>query len=475
MSVVTKRTIIRIAGVLAVLVIVVALGVTLLRPGPARPGFRPPLAERVPGAVLPAAAAEVLAGTSADAPVPAAAALDRVLGPLIAAEVLGSGVSVDVLDPETGQHLLTQGSSTARTPASTSKLLTAAAALTALGPQSTLATTTVTGADAGQVVLVGGGDVMLATGSGDPDLVNGRAGLGELARQTAAALRSQGRTSVSLRLDDRLFSGPDRSPRWSASDVGDGYVAPIQALEVDAGRVAAGHYAQRSADPGLAAARSFAEQLTGRGIKVSGTVRRGSAPAAAADAGEAAVLGRVESAPIAGLVEYALTESDNTVAEALGRLVAINAGKPGSFATAGPSVLAEVSGIGVPVTGAVLTDTSGLGGGSRVPAATLTSVLALATGDKQPQLRALLSGLPIAAVSGTLLDRFADSRQRAATGVVRAKTGTLTGVSSLAGTVVDSDGRLLVFAAMADEVTSTVPARTALDRLASTLAACGCR
>ena len=127
------------------------------------------------------------------------------------------------------------------------------------------------------------------------------------------------------------------------------------------------------------------------------------------------------------------------------------------------------------VTGAVLSDTSGLGDGSAVPAQTLTGVLALATGAEQPQLRALLSGLPIAAVSGTLSERFAGSGQKAASGVVRAKTGTLTGVSSLAGTVVDSDGRLLVFAAMADKVTSTGAARTALDRLATTLAGCGCR
>jgi D-alanyl-D-alanine carboxypeptidase/D-alanyl-D-alanine-endopeptidase (penicillin-binding protein 4) len=155
--------------------------------------------------------------------------------------------------------------------------------------------------------------------------------------------------------------------------------------------------------------------------------------------------------------------------------VAIADGQPGSFAAAGPAVLKQVSDLGVPVTGAVLSDTSGLGDGSKLAPQVLTGLLALAAGDEQPQLRALLSGLPIAAVSGTLVDRFADSRQRAATGVVRAKTGTLTGVSSLAGTVVDSDGRLLVFAAMADRVKSTVAARNALDRVAATLAACGCR
>jgi D-alanyl-D-alanine carboxypeptidase/D-alanyl-D-alanine-endopeptidase (penicillin-binding protein 4) len=110
-----------------------------------------------------------------------------------------------------------------------------------------------------------------------------------------------------------------------------------------------------------------------------------------------------------------------------------------------------------------------------VPAVALTGLLALATDADRPQLRPILSGLPIAAVSGTLLKRFSGRGQRAATGVVRAKTGTLIGVSSLAGTVVDADGRLLVFAAMADKVRLTTSARVALDKFATALAACGCR
>ena len=472
-SAVTPRLGFRIGGVLAAIVVIGALGLTLLQPLPVKPGVRPPLAERVPGAVLPAAADPVLPGIGADAPIPAADVLDSVLLPLVAVQALGTGVSIDVLDPLTGQHLMSEGPATARTPASTAKLLTAAAALTALGPQTTLPTTVVAGANADEVVLVGGGDVMLSAGAGDPDAVNGRAGLSELARQTARSLLAQGRSSVRLTLDDRLFSGPARSPGWAPTDVDDGYVAPIQALQIDGGRLGEGHYAQRSSDPALTAARTFAGLLRARGVKVTGTVRRGSAPEAAA--GAAAVLGRVESAPIAGIVELALTDSDNTVAETLGRLVAIAAGQPGSFKAAGPAVLAELGKLGVPVTGAVLSDTSGLGDGSWVPPQTLTGALALAAGPEQPQLRALLSGLPIAAISGTLAGRFSGSQQRAAIGVVRAKTGTLTGVSSLAGTVVDSDGRLLVFAAMADHVTSTTAARVALDRLATTLAACGCR
>jgi D-alanyl-D-alanine carboxypeptidase/D-alanyl-D-alanine-endopeptidase (penicillin-binding protein 4) len=74
-----------------------------------------------------------------------------------------------------------------------------------------------------------------------------------------------------------------------------------------------------------------------------------------------------------------------------------------------------------------------------------------------------------------LTDRFALTAQRSARGVVRAKTGTLRGVSSLAGTAVDADGRLLVFAVLADRVPDAQAARQALDDVASTLAGCGCR
>jgi serine-type D-Ala-D-Ala carboxypeptidase/endopeptidase (penicillin-binding protein 4) len=218
----------------------------------------------------------------------------------------------------------------------------------------------------------------------------------------------------------------------------------------------------------MSAARIFAGLLRGQGIAVTGTVRRMAAPK------QPTVLGEVRSAPVSGLVEYALTRSDNTVAETLGRLVAAHAGRPASFSGVGPAVLAQNKDLGVPVAGAVLADGSGLTPTNVVPATTLTGLLALATDPDHPQLRAILSGMPIAGVSGTLQDRFTGSSQRPASGVVRAKTGTLSGVSSLAGMVVDADGRLLVFAAMADQVPGTVPARVALDRVASALAACGC-
>ncbi|MBX9364500.1 D-alanyl-D-alanine carboxypeptidase, partial [Streptomyces sp. WAC04114] len=83
------------------------------------------------------------------------------------------------------------------------------------------------------------------------------------------------------------------------------------------------------------------------------------------------------------------------------------------------------------------------------------------------------TGLPVAGFTGTLTSRYTDG----ASGVVRAKTGTLSGVHTLAGTLVDEDGRLLAFAFMANGTDGILPTTTqkALDRIATALAACGCR
>ena len=90
-----------------------------------------------------------------------------------------------------------------------------------------------------------------------------------------------------------------------------------------------------------------------------------------------------------------------------------------------------------------------------------------------PELRPVLTGLPIARFTGTLAGRYTGAS--GAAGVVRAKTGTLTGVNTLAGTVVDQNGRLLAFAFMASGTSSPPAAQSALDRTATALVGCGCR
>lgn len=421
-----------------------------------------------PSATYPpvSAARPVLADPSAAAPLPVPSVLAARLAATVKA--FGAGGGASVVDALTGQVLYGSRASTPRTPASTTKLLTAVATLSAMSPDATLPTKVVQGTSAGQVVLVGGGDTRLATGAGSPAAVLGRAGLGDLANMTAKSLQDNGVHSVTLGFDDSMFSGPTLNPRWAASDSRLGMVGPVTALGLAAKAPRYGHAAP--ADPSLAAAQAFATALHRAGVSVVGAPKRVRAPASAA------TLGVVQSAPVQDLVSWTLTTSDNTEAEVLARVAAHAAGGVGSFAGAAAHDVQAAAALGVPVTGIRLYDGSGLARADLIPPQTLTGLLAQAATGNRPGLRSLFSGLPIAGFTGTLVHRFDDRRTVLAAGVVRAKTGTLMGVNTLAGVTVDADGRMLAFAFMADHRTAGQgSAADLVDRAATVLAACGCR
>jgi D-alanyl-D-alanine carboxypeptidase/D-alanyl-D-alanine-endopeptidase (penicillin-binding protein 4) len=179
-----------------------------------------------------------------------------------------------------------------------------------------------------------------------------------------------------------------------------------------------------------------------------------------------------------------LQQSDNVIAECLARQVVLARAQAGtaapavSFTGAAAAIRAVLAGLGADP-GAGLSDGSGLAASDRLSAAGLVAVLRVAVGDAHPMLHNVITALPVAAWSGTLSNRYlAGSPSAAGAGVVRAKTGTLTGVSSLAGIVHDAAGRLLVFAVIADGVAAgtaaTTQAEAALDGVAATLAGCGC-
>jgi D-alanyl-D-alanine carboxypeptidase/D-alanyl-D-alanine-endopeptidase (penicillin-binding protein 4) len=383
---------------------------------------------------------------------------------------LGGDVGAYVVDVESGEVLLDRDAAGARTPASLAKLATAAAALVALGPATRLETRTVAGALPGEVVLVGGGDTTLTvrparTGYPTP------ARLADLADATAAVLRVQGDVEVTVTVDDSLFSGPSLSPDWRPGYVRAGVVSPVSALSLDGGRVRPG-FAARSADPAVAAGERLARLLRDRGMSVTGPVRRATASP------DAQTLASVSSPEVSSLVETMISTSDNDLAESLIRLVAISRDHPATF-DGGTAAVAEVlTELEVPTDGLALLDGSGLSRGSRMAPETLGALLALAAADGgDPTLRPLVTGLPVAGFTGTLADRFGTPAADGA-GVVRAKTGTLTGVSSLAGVVPRGDysppgrSRLLAFALMTDDVrvSNTLDARDALDRIAAALA-----
>ncbi|MFH8439231.1 D-alanyl-D-alanine carboxypeptidase/D-alanyl-D-alanine-endopeptidase [Streptomyces sp. NPDC018007] len=425
-----------------------ALAVTADRTGgahhgrPAPDGPRP--APSAP-AVLPAL------GTAAREAPQDPAGLRDALAPLIGAPGLGNKLAASVIDAATGERLYEHGAATPMTPASTVKIATTVAALSVLGPDHRITTTAALSPDSRTLTLVGGGDPTLSA-----------ADLRSMAARAARALREDSRDPVRLAYDISRYTGPVLHPISPNENI-----APVTALMVDEGRLDDTDRgpADRTDDPAGDAARAFARALEKEGVQVAG------APREARAATSARTVATHRSAPLSALAERTLTNSDNDIAEALARQTAIAKGEKASFAGAGRAVTNELKKLQVPVAGARFADGSGLDRAGRVTPALLTALLARAADPERPGLRPALTGLPIAGFSGTLGGRY--ERDAAGTGLIRAKTGTLRGVNSLAGTVVDRKGRLLAFAFLASGSTSATEAEPALDALATALAGTG--
>jgi len=403
---------------------------------------------------------------------PSAAGLETALSDYVAASTLGPGPGVAVAAGQ-GALLFDVDATTPRTPASTTKILTATAALGSLGPD-TRFTTSVELTAAGQIVLVGGGDPALSQRTApDETWPFPVTSLDDLARRTAAALQSSGLSSVTLAYRTDLFGGPDVSPDWAGAYVSAGQVGPLSALAVDGGREQPG-LALRTLDPAVYTARLFAELLGSYGVTVQADPQSVTSTSATSKAGTQ--IATSQSPTVADLVAQLLVRSDNDVAEVLAHHVARAEGEEPTFAGASRAVTAVLNRLGVPTDGLVLQDGSGLSRGNLVSPATLVATLQLALADDHPELRPVLAGLPIAGFNGTLMDRFADVESATQVGDIRAKTGYLSGVVSLAGYVVDEQGQPLVFAVMADRVSDDPgAAQQSADRLAAALASCGCR
>lgn len=420
------------------------------------------------GAVQGADPAEPLAELDPSAPVADGERVAALVDDFLDHEdLIGNAVSVLLVDALTGEEIAGHAPDDARVPASTAKIFTAAAAMASPGADVTLDTTVVQSSP-GEIYLVGGGDMMLAAGEGNPGLVNGRAGLGDLAAQVAAALALTGDLEVSLRVDESLFSGPGIAPGWAEHDPLQRYAAPITPLAVNIANPAASGYDERRYDqPGLQAAAVFAAELAEVGVTVTGPVGTATAPS------DARVLGTVSSAPLGEVVRYFLQTSDNTITEVVGRIVALDAGLPGSFDGATSAVRAAVQRLGVDVSDVHLADCSGLSDGSSLTPRALTELVRTVIDPAQPRLRVVARDLPVAGLSGTLDDRFLGSPAR---GLVRAKTGSLPQVTALAGTLVTADERLVVFAVMIDAAPEggAWGARATVDRFVTAVAECGC-
>ncbi|WP_042422030.1 D-alanyl-D-alanine carboxypeptidase/D-alanyl-D-alanine endopeptidase [Streptacidiphilus anmyonensis] len=361
-----------------------------------------------------------------------------------------SQASGEVLDAASGRVVWSSGAGAQLMPASTTKIATAIAALTALGAGHTERTRALLQGHA--LYLVGGADQHL-TG----DDVNA------LADATAVALKARHLGSVTLYVDDSLFPHAQAtSPGWQTGYI-PGEISSIGALQV---------FGHENVDSGLYAGNVFRARLGTHGIGVqTTTLTRAKAP------GTAVQLASHTSESLAAEVETMLKDSVNDNAEGFARLTALAVGQPADWQGATHAVLSEVSRYHVPLTGVHLYDGSGLSRDDRMTAQALASMAALTIDPRyQSVLRPVMVGFPIAGVDGTLgpgWGRYTTAPTDCAKGRIDAKTGTLTGAIALAGlTVNKTDGRWKAFAFLEQGGFNTTSARDLIDRWATTVEGC---
>ena len=363
---------------------------------------------------------------------------------------------------------------TALTAASTTKVLTSVAALSQLGAESRLRTVVAWDNAARKLYLIGGGDVLLGEGPDEVGSTVGAAGLGSLAEDTVAALvDSNGKSllagkAFSLIYDTSWFGTQTENPTWP-----EGYAAhatPIQGLGIDAGKTA-GADGTSAADPSAYAAQVFARQLgdvkletkrLGKTSTLSGTqpanIQAGKSGLATTELLDPTrklptkstdpalekgpqVVAYSQGATLALVVRETLKPSDNTIAETLGRLVALHRGAKPTFAAAGTAVMDSLRELGIELGTSNLAGASGLSPQTHISAKALANVVITASSSKHPQLHAAVANLPVAGVDGTLARSYVGTL---AAGNLRGKTGTLDGAHSLAGTFV-YENQVLVY------------------------------
>ncbi len=364
-----------------------------------------------------------------------------------------------VYDVTAHRLLFAERARVARPPASVEKLYTATTALELLGPEYRLATRVLAnpglvsaGTVDGNLYLRGGGDPTF----GSAAFIAGHyGGVGTAVRSLAWELaRVDGIRRVTGRIvgDESFWDSLRGEP--SSGYAFDPYLeGQLSALEFNRGQ--SGEYTGPNAQAQYAA-RQLLGSLRGFGVRVEGAAAAGVTPPGAA------TLAIAPSPTVAQLLGLTLPPSDNFFAESLVKDLGALRGAGGTTADGAAVVRATLAhrfGLHPRIV-----DGSGLSEQDRTSPEQVTRLLTALYPTAQG--RVLRSKLAVAGLSGTLELRM---RHTAAQGRCQGKTGTLTGVSNLAGYCRAADGHILAFAVFNDSA-AIESAHTVQDNIAITLA-----
>lgn len=359
---------------------------------------------------------------------------------------------------------------TEREPASTTKTLTAFAAVHTLEMSGTLDTEVyLTHADTSPtIVLQGHGDMLLGEGQNDPSHINGRAGLATLAQHTAQSLRQRGIDQVALAVDDSLFGDDNTSTALEQNNDGNAMYTPLSSMAVDGGRMRYGltadpdaftDYPTLSRTTASDAAQTFRSLLTQQGVTVTDSSDTSGTEASAR-------IAKVSSAPLNEVMAFMLRHSDNTLAELFARLTALKLGLDNSMDADIQAVVQVLRANDIPTDGLHLTSCSGLAAGTRLRIPTLLAVQRSLVGLDDGGA-AEIEGLSVPGLTGTARNRAANNDIK---GLARVKTGSLGGVRALAGNVSREHGGVLLFAVIVNDSSDELAANNAIDDFMAGLA-----
>ena len=330
--------------------------------------------------------------------------------------------SMIFIDASTGEVVYERNSTQARRPASVLKLLSTTSALTYIDPSKSFTTSIYLGVESKTLVINGEFDPWISLSQSQAIKMN-RTSLPRLAFNAISAAKKANNNS--LRGLKILYTG---------------------IFSQDAANFEAFLHKRRVYAKFVRVTPSQAVEASGEPFIVS------------------------SSPPLSTMVEFALTWSDNLLAERLARLASKASGNSFDDTGVNKTFHTVLTNFGIDPDLLEVSDGSGLSKKNRVTARSIATLLMKIRNEAQ--YKPIYDGLPIGGVSGTLLKRFINTAPQAV-GLVHAKTGTLNGTVSLAG-FVDSGDRQYIFVAIADRIPRTSSAmnsaRNALDSIVGKLA-----
>jgi D-alanyl-D-alanine carboxypeptidase/D-alanyl-D-alanine-endopeptidase (penicillin-binding protein 4) len=378
-----------------------------------------------------------------------------------------------IVNPRTGDTLYSKNAGKLFMPASNMKIITAAAALTLLGPGYTYKTTFVRDGEVRDSLLDGN---LLVIGRGDPTISDNMRGLATVVMDSLAdSVRAHGIRQVTGSLGRIGDAFPDsvHGYGWEWDDLGEYYASGVDELIFNEGMaptslrpppdtVRDSLYSGPAKDPATGYLNAFHDALVRKHIDVETGVIDSIFPTPI----KTDTIFTYVSPPLRSIIPALMKPSQNQIAEILLKTIGLERGGMGTADSARKIVGQQLLAWGVQPDGFVIRDGSGLSRHDLVTPETLVRVLDRIQRDTA--FAVFYDALPIAGVDGTLKDRM---KGTPAAGNVHAKTGSIASARSLSGYVTTADGERLIFSILANNWTTPSSAVTAIaDTIAAALA-----